>query len=216
MGNDTNGNKDQQDGAKIGRTWPDFLASFPMGLIAIVAAAFVAFLIYGTFFTEKPVDAGFLGPFGPKTPVVVQGGIPADAVVAFDQECQEDLGWVPFDQGAGKFILGAGSGRLVYQGQYHRPDNVPNVVDLKTVERGDQGGEEQHTLTEDEMPKHDHEKDSRLEGYWASVKGDSATNGFPNGSYKVTARSQVMRGESKPHNNMPPYIALYFCKKEAR
>ncbi|WP_172330323.1 hypothetical protein [Mangrovicoccus sp. HB161399] len=75
------------------------------------------------------------------------------------------------------------------------------------------GGEETHKLTPDEMPRHDHEPDGRLEGYWANVRGDSATNGFQGGSYRVTSRKPVAAGGSEAHNNMPPYIALYFCKK---
>jgi len=88
---------------------------------------------------------------------------------------------------------------------------------------GSTGGEETHTLTVDEMPIHNghltstasggtlarYLKTSVLTAYgssgrgWTEVSGDEAMPASNN------------RGGSQPHNNMPPYIAVYMWKRTA-
>lgn len=71
------------------------------------------------------------------------------------------------------------------------------------------GGEYNHTLTIDEMPKHNH-----------SLLFDQSfapgTNGVRTGVQTAwTDQSSFIgyKGGDKPHNNMPPYITVYMWKR---
>lgn len=90
-----------------------------------------------------------------------------------------------------------------------------------TYAAGSTGGEAQHTLSQDEMPTHRHSSDSFMNGYagastetdkyitWVN-KGDVHTNA-PIGTSGLVNTTYV--GGSKPHNNMPPYLAVYMWKR---
>lgn len=78
------------------------------------------------------------------------------------------------------------------------------------------GGEAEHTLTVNEMPAHRHYK-SRVNWY-----NDLQTNGI---SVNITAKSNMKvdgpdnytdyAGNSKAHNNMQPYLAVYIWERTA-
>lgn len=118
------------------------------------------------------------------------GSIPSGAVVAFDRpSCP--TGWVPFLEGEGRMIVGATSER-----------GDPEFIWQRT------GGEKSVVLSSDNLPPHSH-----------SISGHAGV-GFKAGS-RIYARDDDNRamntgvtGQSRPINNMPPYIALYFCKKD--
>lgn len=86
-------------------------------------------------------------------------------------------------------------------------------------ENGEEGGEKEHTLTISEMPKHKH-------GYNLTY-GTAATKQTTNGKFlagdsnnawiwnQEGHTSLTNTGESKAHNNMPPYLAVYMWKKIA-
>ncbi len=76
------------------------------------------------------------------------------------------------------------------------------------------GGEEEHTLTINEMPKHSHKYTSPLQG------DDNAGIGTGNHYNKETFMHPTINGEStesiggsQPHNNMPPYYALCYIMR---
>ena len=91
---------------------------------------------------------------------------------------------------------------------------------------GSLGGEASHTLTTEEMPKHVHagittnglaythwmsyeNGDSRNTGdhaYWSVVNSTTASD--------KTART-ISAGGGQPHNNLPPYLAVYIWKRSA-
>lgn len=81
-----------------------------------------------------------------------------------------------------------------------------------TYAAGSTGGEATHTLTVDEMPKHNHEIDN--------INASGSATPF------MTVQAQDKRGSGgnvqtmytgggKAHNNMPPYLAVYMWKRTA-
>lgn len=84
-------------------------------------------------------------------------------------------------------------------------------VDFNTS--GKTGGEKEHTLTISEMPKHSH-------SIVISSGGSKTTSGF---DYTYSSSTKVYSmddddmvktsGESQPHNNLPPYIAVFMWKR---
>ena len=88
-----------------------------------------------------------------------------------------------------------------------------------TYSAGSTGGEAEHTLTESEMPRHKHETakgerhddetGTKFEQY-DTYQGES---GIVPGYYWTA--STLFAGNSQPHNNMPPYVAMYVWKRIA-
>lgn len=74
---------------------------------------------------------------------------------------------------------------------------------------GSTGGQDYHTLTQNEMPSHTHESQ-----YVGSASGQnyggmygSTTSNWWSTDYIRSA------GGNQPHNNMPPYLAVYMWKR---
>jgi len=80
-----------------------------------------------------------------------------------------------------RFILGAGS----------------------TYAVGLTGGEKEHQLTLNEMPKHSH-------GYSKGNTANADGNDNQRGIQGTTTTQTSIEGNDEPHNNMPPYYALAF------
>ena len=74
-----------------------------------------------------------------------------------------------------------------------------------TYAAGSTGGEATHKLTVDEMPSHTH---ALYEGSGGSTSSAVKESG------NIATQTQPAGG-SKPHNNMPPYIAVYVWKRTA-
>ena len=69
------------------------------------------------------------------------------------------------------------------------------------------GGEKEHTLTESEMPSHDHDVASYAGALENSLRIHSGT------TTGVGGEKTSLKGGGKPHNNMPPYIVLVYIMK---
>lgn len=133
------------------------------------------------------------------------GGVPIGAVVPFFfaspsvvRECPD--GWSPLADVRGRVILGAG-------GHTNRDESGKK---LREYEHADNGGEETHALTVPEMPAHSHViskggTDTAILGTAGASWGVRKTNG---------PETSELEGGGNAHNNMPPYIALYYCKKD--
>lgn len=75
---------------------------------------------------------------------------------------------------------------------------------------GDTGGEEKHTLSLEEMPTHSHKMWCGQEVSSQYVKGFAMTSDYLTDKYTT-----IDAGEGKPHNNMPPYLAVYIWRRVA-
>ncbi|MEL6680097.1 MAG: hypothetical protein AAFQ51_15435 [Pseudomonadota bacterium] len=140
--------------------------------------------------------------------------LPGGAVVAFDGACP--TGSTDFANGAGKVLLGAGDGQLVATGPHNGDRNPGDRIELTPVALGAQGGYEEYTLTEDEMPRHRHFPHAdidRFVGFDTGVTGNTVEYRSSNTTNIVNSGVTDFVGSSVPHNNMPPYVAVYFCKK---
>lgn len=105
-------------------------------------------------------------------------------------------GWGRFTQADGKFILGS--------------DSYPSKEQSGRYPLRYSGGSATHTLTVNEMPKHSHELKHL---YYRNAEGDKTQRLNYSKSENAGLRTSV-EGKGEPHNNMPPCIALYFCKKQ--
>lgn len=137
------------------------------------------------------------------------GLVPVNAVMAFDtRDGCPSPGWRNFDKALGRTIVGADFPN--WSGARHLDEKNRTLSPRKP---DDVGGEEIHLLTAEELPSHTHE--ITLPKKWGTKAGADAGgwgNGeAPNGD--ATFSTKPPAGGNKPHNNMPPFIALIFCKR---
>lgn len=167
-------------------------------LLAFVGMAVIA--ASGWWFYFEPKIQGYI--------LQVAGEVPNDAIVAFDRTpsnpCPE--GWTVWREATSRVILGAGNNEDSYEEKYQLDENGK-----KLTPRGyrEHGGSEVHILTIEEMPNHDHGK---------IFGGDGQTKAGMNNEHAFHAsgyKGMKAEGGSKPHNNMPPFVALYYCKKQS-
>lgn len=121
----------------------------------------------------------------------------AGSIVAFNAPaCPQ--GWQPFPAAAGRMIVGAGSGNS---------DGLGKALSARKA--GDTGGLEQVQLSVDELPGHRH-------GVYRH-SGEKLASGGVNGSNSDDSGTRVREwetgaaGKDRPHENMPPYLALTYC-----
>ncbi len=149
-------------------------------------------------------EPGVVGPTGPKGDPAF---VPAGAVIAFDLPSGCPLGWRDVglresERFAGRMLIAVGP----------RVDREKGQTTLAR-KLNDFGGTESHKLTVEELPKHSHPLNR--------VDGDDRTGGkffqggdAPREALRPSAGTTLGAGGGLAHNNMPPYIALFFCKKE--
>ena len=156
----------------------------------------------GAFFAKNCVT--------PATDVVPTDVVPRGVVIAFDRDdLDQDTcpkGWRPFELSRGRVIVGAGdpSGS---PGSFGSDENGALLTRRSLREYG---GTEKHSLVLNEMPSHTHEYQFSS-GYDSPHHVDNTPAEF--GKKDRIAKTSAT-GDGVPHNNMPPYVALYFCKKE--
>jgi hypothetical protein len=138
--------------------------------------------------------------------------VPPNAVVAFDGPCPLP-DWEPFEPATARVIIGAGQPTDPKHKVWYRylPSGGVEPLALTPRELHESGGEENHHLSLAEMPAHAH-KTLRAEN--TSGNGNFPSKEAMGQTGNVTADGKTDEaGGSKPHNTMPPYYALNFCKK---
>ena len=84
----------------------------------------------------------------------------------------------------------------------------------ETYHVGSEGGEAQHTLTVAEIPSHQHQ----LHG-WSYAYQDGPSSQFaptrPYDQIDNTDMTTYPTGDGQPHNNLPPYRAVYIWRRTA-
>ena len=134
-------------------------------------------------------------------------------VVAFDRIDGCPTGWIPFDAAAGRMIVGVDGVDYTLPYTSGNPDYQ-------------QGGSEVHTLSIEEMPRHRHylatQRDRTSDGLSGNnalatrARRDSNSQNYTlysAGAVEPSDGVTSYSGSNQPHNNMPPFVALYYCKK---
>lgn len=144
--------------------------------------------------------------------------VPSGSVVAFDRsDLDQDtcpIGWEPFKESRGRVIVGAGDPRAA-PGAFGLDENDIPLTDRAPRQHG---GAELHQLSVDEIARHHHPVTGGVAEWGHTINGNGhprridVDDGPPWES--ITGRLGTGAvGKGDPHNNMPPYISLYFCKK---
>ena len=92
-----------------------------------------------------------------------------------------------------------------------------------TYSAGSTGGEANHTLTVNEMPSHAHNFDNCISGYPPYSLGRDGKDKYRMPLINILNPDDTAgagqytnaAGNSKPHNNMPPYLTVYMWKRIA-
>lgn len=140
------------------------------------------------------------------TPQATSVSVPSGAVLPFDRSEGCPSGWLPFYQADGRAIIGATQFR--------------NTTSLKVtgVERffRETGGQETVALTIENMARHQHSSptvaDRSVRNFGFAEDVPAAMGGTSWNQGHVAGTTSIV-GEGLPHENMPPFIALHFCKK---
>jgi len=135
-------------------------------------------------------------------------------------------GWSLFEAAGGRMIVGAGEHPNGGLSEY--PSYADDQVDAT-------GGEEIVKLSASNLPPHIHSGNTIGTSGMANTSNASSCdpNGYCSPVFSLDKRPVVGAAETstvahnhtittdggnglngEPHNNMPPYIALYFCKKD--
>lgn len=115
-------------------------------------------------------------------------------------------GWESYTSLAGRFAVGVGT----YSGT--REDGTS---ESQTFSAGNSGGELQHKLTTAQMPSHNHNNGNYQ--YMLSIDCYGTIDGSTDNSCSepniYNGGAIQSAGSDGSHNNLPPYYALYPCKK---
>lgn len=194
--------------------WEDIKSEFKKKLITAVLVSFIGGL-----------GATALAGWGVvKTWPGQYGLMPKGAVASFALESGCPVGWASYEPALSRFIIGAASMEAL--------ENMPSKyrkdtrdVDLSERPFEKSGGEQSSTVSVPQMPAHNHPVSTSPNASIHDGLGGSTWKGGIHHRYDRTAPSPKgwkailpnilgKTGQGQPHNNMPPYIALYYCIKK--
>jgi hypothetical protein len=142
------------------------------------------------------------------TPVLPVGMIAPFNISTRELKCPE--GWALFSEAVGRFIVGAGFSAANRDQNGRQLTGRPSFAEDPSASVG---GEEQHTLTVAEMPQHSHQVYPHAGSIiGASGRFPGAGSADPNLTSRTDGRTDAAGG-GQPHNIMPPFIALVYCRK---
>ncbi len=127
--------------------------------------------------------------------------IPSGAVMAFNLATGCPKGWQLFTPSTGRVIVGAGSV------EDNRDMNDKLLTSRKLFENG---GIE----TQNQVPRHSHSftyQEGSTKTIWGN-RGDTGRKKRLLANFKKTINTKSA-GKTVADNNMPPFIALYYCQK---
>ena len=146
----------------------------------------------------------------------------------------DNAGWVyyrtPVDLiypvGSIYMSVNATNPKELFGGTWERITDTFLLAAGETYEAGSVGGEATHKLTVPEMPIHDHPISGNGNASGLGTTYNAITmqgSAYPNdpalvrgGDYTGNGYAYInKRGGDKPHNNMPPYLAVYTWKRTA-
>ena len=155
-----------------------------------------------------------IGALQDKLKIVSDRLPPEESIIVVDDERGCPAGWIDVAEEAPQLF----AGRMVVAAGFFE-ERVPRRFH-------DKGGIEAVILKEEHMPKHSHEIEDPGHSHRSLWLGDiveGGSIGFPGKRGEIgeavktghnTTRIMIQEtGGDQSHNNMPPYIALYFCKK---
>ena len=118
---------------------------------------------------------------------------PPSSVIAFDNaNCPP--GWSSFENVYGRFIIGSGT------------------LDGVTYEYGSKGGQHEVVLDKTQMPSHSHKYNRQQDhGGGCGLSGCGFHSEYP--VFETKPNGGDENGNTLPHNNIPPYLALNYCVK---
>lgn len=121
------------------------------------------------------------------------------------------LDWI-YPIGAIYLSISATDPKLLFGGTWTRVKDRFLLAAGDTYSAGKTGGEATHTLTAQEMPKHSHAMMYYLANGSTSWGYNFQSPGAPSDP-KLSSSGVYEAGGSQPHNNMPPYLAVYIWKR---
>ena len=129
----------------------------------------------------------------------------------------------PYPVGAVYISIENVSPQVLFGGEWERIEGRFLLGADESYKAGSTGGEAQHTLSIDEMPSHQHKLIGKGGAYEGKISDALVAPGdiypdqvaFHQGSgYWDQGRYELEKiGGGKPHNNMPPYLAVYMWKR---
>lgn len=102
--------------------------------------------------------------------------------------------------------------KTIYGGEWEQIKDKFLLACGDDYKLGETGGEAEHILTVEEMPKHRH----HLVGTSYSQSGNDHVISVSSNqtiNWDITDQESNYTGEDKAHNNMPPYLAVYIWKR---
>ena len=145
-------------------------------------------------------------------------GVAFGKAAEYDNTFEIDSAWAVKSKGIVDLIYPVGSIYMsvnstspaaLFGGTWEQLENRFLLGAGSSYTAGSTGGEATHTLTVDEMPNHSHL------GYVGNTDAGSSTAarmGYNNYAYR---QNMTAVGGDQPHNNMPPYLAVYMWKRTA-